>query len=285
MNRILVQSLALVLLTGIVAWVTLGHKAHRTTPHTYTLTAAVSQSGSPASPTFTFQGVFSDPQTGSPIDGPTNIRIGIGDGPADNDPIVSLTEASPSYTSGRFTAEVDLMDPQGMLNIADPHIVLLSADGTDTPLIPRIPIRYTPYAWTAEYAREAVVAQEADVAQEAELSDFATTALTADALAGSSSTPLATEGSWVGELRADRIGSLVVLSGRAITSTNGTFVTTLPEGYRPSTTLYFSVMGGGSTNQQPLEARVQPDGNVFVDTTNAALDAANLDGMVFVVGP
>lgn len=43
--------------------------------------------------------------------------------------------------------------------------------------------------------------------------------------------------------------------------------------------------GGIPSNQQPLEARVDPDGSVRVDTTPSAIDSANLDGMVFVVGP
>jgi hypothetical protein len=292
LTRILTQSLALFLLTATIAWITLNSRAQHTTLHQYTLTAVVFQSGSPASPTFTFQGVFSNPQTGNPINGPTNIRIGIGDGPADSDPILSLTEAAPTYSNGRFTAEVDLLDPQDMLDIADPHIVLLSADGNDTPLIPRIPMRYTPYAWTSEYAREAVVAQEADVAQEAELSkfaQFAAQASNADSLTSTSVAIPITGNNWSPDQNspptATRRGNLVFLSGLASRGLPAASVfAQLPEGYRPATDK--RILTGFSPNTIPVavEVRISTDGNLrLLTTVNSG--SLWLDGIVFEAAP
>ncbi len=273
--------LALILLTLSVCWVTLHAAPPHSNQHPYAIVAAVYQdSGSPGRPTFTFQGVFSDPKTGDPIDGPAEFRIGIGDGPANADPILSLTEVSPTYSDGRFTAEVQLLDQTDMIDINDPHIVVLSADGDDTPLTPRMPIRYAPYAWTAEYARNAGTAAFATQAGAADTADKLTRSsiqipITGDNWAATPSfTPTAT-----------RRGDLVFLSGFANKGlVASTFFAELPAGFRPSTQKHFMVSFAPNTIPVAVEVQVFPDGRLRLQN-NVNSGLLSFDGIIFEAAP
>lgn len=287
--------LALVLLTLSVCWVTLRVARPHTDPYPYAVVAAVYQdSGPPDSPTFTFQGVFSDPQTGKLIDGPPSFRIGIGDGPAETDRILSLSEVSPTYEDGRFTAEVELLDALSMIDLDDPHIVILSAGSDDTPLIPRLPIRYTPYAWTAEYARDAGFARnaaDADRAHSADTAFFATeagTAETADNLTSSSVLIPITGDNWTNTdvpIRATRRGDLVYLSGQARRGfpASSTFAE-LPAGFRPATGKLLTTSYASNTQPYGVQVIVFPDGRIKLQNS-VNLGTLSLDGLVFEVAP
>lgn len=242
----------------------------------YALTAVASAPGMRDFPFFTFQGVFTDPATGEPIAGPAGFRIGIGDGPFDSDPIVTLTDASPVYTDGRFTVEVELISAQSMLAIEDPHICVVSDDGNDTPLIPRIPMRHAPYAWAAEHAAFAERADEALLAESARR------------LLGSLTVPLTPADGWGGDIEAIRVGQMVFLSGRAgkTTSLASNTVTVLPASVRPETDLYFSIIAGSSSfNGSPIRCAVLADGTVRIESLSTAVPQIYLNGVVFPAFP
>ncbi len=278
----------------------------------FVISAAVF-AGPAAVPSSTFQGVFSDPLSGEPIDGPATIRIGIAEGPLDSDPILSLTDVSPQYTSGRFTADIPLLPPEEMLLIEDPHICVLSADGNDTPLIPRLPIRHAPYAWAAEFAQgadtarfadsaeSALFAQNASTAVLASQADSANSAISAQTAETAESAFFAEEasriaGSFIVDLtpgvlwtasatrppRATRIGDLVFLSGAFEDGPNFPFsqILELPANLRPAYPREVIALTTDAMNR--LEIRV--DGNVLISdfSGNGLL---SLDGIVYSVAP
>lgn len=266
-------------------------QAGPTTPNTgpiagdrMVITAAVF--GGPAlSPIFTIQGVLAD--GAGPVNGSIPVYALIRETEAAGGEVIFETpETVLVADEGLFALELTLPDPEDLANAGDLIVELYNASD-DTKVGAPLPMRFTPRAWTAEFARTAESAGSALAANSANTANFANSAAVADTLSNDRSIGLdysagyENYGFGYDDARATRVGNIVFLSGLVeMTGGGGGVIAILPADMRPIGRHIFSA----SSNGQYVRVDVLADGRVQL-LTPPQVGWFSLTGLSFPVAP